>query len=71
MKLRRAEGKHPRDCFCFFNVLGDSIGAGVVEHLPRDDLRKYDCNGIVDDRALLSNLEKQEEPKQVVVTSAL
>ncbi|KAL9964511.1 hypothetical protein ACROYT_G028162 [Oculina patagonica] len=53
------------------NVLGDSIGAGVVEHLSRDDLRKYDCNGIVDDRAPLSHLEKPEEPGQVVVTSAL
>lgn len=52
-------------------MLGDSIGAGVVEHLSRDDLRKYDCNGIVDDRAPLSNLEKPEEPDQVVVTSAL
>lgn len=51
------------------NVLGDSIGAGVVEHLSRDDLRKYDCNGIVDDRAPLSKLEK--DPDQVVVTSAL
>ena len=52
------------------NVLGDSIGAGVVEHMSRDDLRKYDCNGIGgDDRA---PLEKQpEEPEQIVVTSAL
>ena len=46
-------------------MLGDSIGAGVVEHLSRDDLRKYDCNGIVDDRAPLS------KPNEVVVTSAL
>ena len=53
------------------NVLGDSIGAGVVEHLSRDDLRKYDCNGIVDDRAPLSNTERPEDPDQVVVTSAL
>ena len=51
------------------NVLGDSIGAGVVEHLSRDDLRKYDCNGIVDDRAPLSKQDK--DPDQVVVTSAL
>ena len=50
-------------------MLGDSIGAGVVEHLSRDDLRKYDCNGIVDDRAPLSKLDK--DPDQVVVTSAL
>jgi len=53
------------------NVLGDSIGAGVVEHLSRDDLRKYDVNGIVDDRAPLSKLEKGGEPDHVVVTSAL
>lgn len=53
------------------NVLGDSIGAGVVEHLSRDDLRKYDCNGIVDDRAPLSKQEKGSDPDQVVVTSAL
>ena len=52
-------------------MLGDSIGAGVVEHLSRDDLRKYDCNGIVDDRAPLSKLDKNDEPEQVVVTSAL
>ena len=51
-------------------MLGDSIGAGVVEHLSRDDLRKYDCNGIVDDRAPLSKLEKGDDPG-VVVTSAL
>jgi len=54
------------------NVLGDSIGAGVVEHLSRDDLQKYDnCNGAVDDTLPLSNQEKPDEPDEVVVTSQL
>ena len=53
------------------NVLGDSIGAGVVEHLSRDDLQKYDnCNGAVDDTLPLSNQDKTDDPHQVV-TSAL
>ena len=55
-------------------MLGDSIGAGVVEHLSRDDLRKYDgCNGAVDDTLPLSNnaqQDKLEDPHEVV-TSAL
>lgn len=54
------------------NVLGDSIGAGVVEHLSRDDLRKYDnCNGAADDTHPLSNQEKPDQPDEDVVTSAL
>lgn len=51
-------------------MLGDSIGAGVVEHLSRDDLQKYDnCNGAVDDTLPLSNQDNTDDPE--VVTSAL
>ena len=53
------------------NVLGDSIGAGVVEHLSRDDLLKYDVNGKVDDRVPLSNGGKLDDPDQLLVTSSL
>ena len=53
------------------NVLGDSIGAGVVEHLSREDLLKYDVNGRMDDHAPLSNGLKLDDPDQVVVTSSL
>ena len=56
------------------NVLGDSIGAGVVEHLSRGDLRKYDgCNGAVDDTLPLSNNANQDKPDDPheVFTSAL
>jgi len=53
-------------------VLGDSIGAGVVEHLSHDDLWKYDnCNGTLDDTFPLSNQEKPDELDQVVLTSQL
>lgn len=53
------------------NVLGDSIGAGVVEHLSREDLLNYDVNGRMDDHAPLSNGLKLDDPDQVVVTSSL
>lgn len=53
------------------NVLGDSIGAGVVEHLSRDDLLKYDVNGKVGDRVPLSNGGKLDDPDELVVTSSL
>lgn len=57
------------------NVLGDSIGAGVVEHLSRDDLRKYDsCNGAVDDTLPLShngNQDKAENDLNMEATSRL
>ena len=56
-------------------MLGDSIGAGVVEHLSRDDLRKYDsCNGAVDDTLRLShngNQDKAENDLNMEATSRL
>ncbi|XP_015776282.1 PREDICTED: excitatory amino acid transporter 1-like [Acropora digitifera] len=54
------------------NVLGDSIVAGVVEHLSRDDLKNFDdYNGVMNDIAPLSNRDESRELDEIATTTIL
>lgn len=54
------------------NVLGDSIVAGVVEHLSRDDLKNFDdYNGVMNDIAPLSNRDESRELDEIASTTIL
>ena len=54
------------------NVLGDSIVAGVVEHLSREDLKYFDdYNGGVDEIIPLSNRDESREFEEVAITTRL
>lgn len=69
--------------FCFFfalrdrfrttvNVLGDSIVAGVVEHLSRDDLKNHDdCIRSTNEIFPPSNRDEPEEPEEVTITTRM
>ena len=67
-------------CFVFFrdrfrttvNVLGDSIVAGVVEHLSREDLKNFDdYNGSVNEIVPLSNRDESKEPDEIAITTGM
>ena len=67
-------------CFVFFrdrfrttvNVLGDSIVAGVVEHLSRDDLKNFDdYNGVMNEIVPLSNRDESREPDEIAITTGM
>ena len=48
------------------NVLGDAIGAGIVAHLSRDELREADeANKLGDDQELLEKY-RPKDPDMVV-----
>lgn len=47
------------------NVLGDAIGAGIVAHLSRDELREADEANIGDDQELLEKY-RPKDPDMVV-----
>lgn len=53
--------RHPRDRLrTTTNVLGDSLGAGIVEHLSRSELQNQDaevCNSVI---------EENEKPYQLI-----
>ncbi|XP_029205474.2 excitatory amino acid transporter 1-like isoform X1 [Acropora millepora] len=54
------------------NVLGDSIVAGVVEHLSRDGLKNFDdYNGVMNDIAPLSNRDESRELDEIAITTRL
>ncbi|XP_029205473.2 excitatory amino acid transporter 1-like isoform X2 [Acropora millepora] len=52
------------------NVLGDSIVAGVVEHLSRDDLKNFDdYNGVLNEIIPLSNRDESRELDEIAITT--
>jgi len=54
------------------NVLGDSIVAGIVEHLSRDDLKNFDdYNGGVNEIIPLRNLDESRELNEIAITTRL
>ena len=54
------------------NVLGDSIVAGVVEHLSRDDLKNFDdYNGVMNEAVPLSNRDESRELDEIAITTRL
>ena len=54
------------------NVLGDSIVAGIVEHLSRDDLKNFDdYNGGVNEIIPLRNRDESREPDEIAITTRL
>ena len=54
------------------NVLGDSIVAGVVEHLSRDDLKNFDdYNGVMNETVPLSNRDESREPDEIAITTRM
>ncbi|KAK2555919.1 Excitatory amino acid transporter 1 [Acropora cervicornis] len=54
------------------NVVGDSIVAGTVEHLSRDDLKNFDdYNGVMNDIAPLSNRDESRELDEIAITTRL
>ncbi|XP_074634515.1 excitatory amino acid transporter 1-like [Acropora palmata] len=54
------------------NVLGDSIVAGVVEHLSHDDLKNFDdYNGVMNEVVPLSNRDESRELDEIAITTRL
>ena len=54
------------------NVLGDSIVAGVVEHLSRGDLKNFDdYNGVMNEVIPLSNRDESRELDEIAITTTL
>lgn len=54
------------------NVLGDSIVAGVVEHLSRDDLKNHDAR-ICDANEILlpGSRDEPKEPNEIAITTRM
>ena len=53
-------------------MLGDSIVAGVVEHLSRDDLKNFDnYNGVMNETVPLSNRDESREPDEIAITTRM
>lgn len=44
------------------NVLGDCLGAGIVEHLSQQELQNLDCRTDIDN----SEIEEHEKPYQLI-----
>ncbi|XP_044170960.1 excitatory amino acid transporter 1-like [Acropora millepora] len=54
------------------NVLGDSIVAGVVEHLSRDDLKNHDdCIRSTDEIFPPCNRDEPKEPDEIAITTRM
>ena len=53
-------------------MLGDSIVAGVVEHLSHDDLKNFDdYNGVMNEVVPLSNRDESRELDEIAITTRL
>lgn len=53
-------------------MLGDSIVAGVVEHLSRGDLKNFDdYNGVMNEVIPLSNRDESRELDEIAITTTL